>query len=333
MNARDFVNGYATGFNDGLKYGGGGSEGGDEWTFPEHWPDIPEPAPNQVIMYVEAAAGDVAPIIGLYGNNYDGGTINYGDDGYTYEYPAGYGYNVYHVYQVAGQYIITITAPGGEVYLNAGSTNVRFMDGLISEGSFGGYSNSKCLCIRAIKVGRNIRLGTGSTPITDFFYGEALVYIEFMGGVQSGAIFSNHHSLKKIKIGTPPETFGQGAFHDCWALETADCTANLTSLDYTFVDCHSLKSVDISQVTAFKSAEFNQCYSLKNIIAPNLTTLGSGIFQNCSNLEEFYAPNLAEIGASDFYCCYSLRKLTLAENCNYNGNTFNYCPQLYPKPQ
>ena len=82
---------FAAGFAAGIavakkKFGGGGS---GEWTFPSHWPDIPDPEPNQVVMYVEAEAGDVAPIIGLYGANYDGGTINYGDDGYTYDYPAG----------------------------------------------------------------------------------------------------------------------------------------------------------------------------------------------------------------------------------------------------
>ena len=312
----DFATGFATGFAMGKKMFEGGGGGSDEWTFPSHWLDIPDPEPNQVIMYVEADAGDVAPIIGLYGANYDGGTINYGDDGYTYDYPSGYGYNVYHVYQTAGQYIITITAAGNEVYLNALGTNVAFMVGHIYEGSYGGYNSSEnyCRCIRAIKVGSDISLYAHDTrPFDSGRYGRMLVYSEFMGAV-NGIVttFSGLRALKKIKIGTPPEAFKDDAFSGCNSLEIADCLQNLKAIPSNmFAGCYALRSAEFPEAVSVGSDAFHVCYSLKTV----------------------NAPKLAEITSDEFSSCYSLQSLTLADGCNLNGNKFENCPQLYPKPQ
>lgn len=310
-------------FDDGLMIGmmlggGGGSGGGDEWAFPEHWPDIPDPEPNQVIMYIEAEDGDVAPIIGLYGQNYGGGTIDYGDDG-TYNYPEGRAYNVYHVYQTAGQYIITINAPDGEVEISYNSTNVKFMDGSITEGNYGGYTSGKCQCLKAIKIGGNISLnnvagGYGGSTAIGSYYQNCLIYIEYMGAVndKNNPIFSNFPFLKKIKIGIPPDSFGDGAFSGDSALEIADCLKNCTSITKNmFATCVSLRRVDMINATSQAGMAFGYCFNLRIVNAPNLTQLASG----------------------DFYYCYSLQKLILAEGCDYNGNTFAYSPQLYPKTQ
>ena len=312
----DFAAGFAAGIAVAKKKFGGG--GGGEWTFPSHWLDIPDPEPNQVIMYVEADAGDVAPIIGLYGANFDGGTINYGDDGYTYDYPSGYGYNVYHVYQTAGQYIITITAAGNEVYLNALGTNVAFMVGHLIDGSFGGYNSSGnyCRCIRAVKVGRDISLYASDTrPIYSSIYGKKLVYLEFMGAVKGAAdaSFSDLIALKKIKIGTPPEAFKDEAFKFCNSLEVIDGLQNLKVIPKgMFYDCCALKSVDLLSAESENDSAFKTgCYSLKTV----------------------NAPKLAEITSDEFSSCYSLQSLTLADGCSLNGNKFENCPQLYPKPQ
>ena len=307
---------FDAGFLLGLSMGGGGGSGSDEWTPPDHWLDMPDPELNQVIMYVEAEAGDVAPIIGLYGANYDGGTIDYGDDGYTYSYPAGYGYNVYHVYQTAGQYVITITAAGCEVYLNANGTNVAFMVGQIISSSFGGYNSSdnQCKCIRAIKVGSNVQLDTGTAPISSQYYGDNLVYLEFLGTIKnSDPTFTLLRKLKKIKVGIPPETFGDNTFMECNSLEKADCLQNLKVIP---------------------SGMFSGCYALKNVDLPAATSEGGAAFKtNCYSLHTVNAPKLAEITADEFSSCYSLQSLTLADGCNFNGNTFSNCPQLYPKPQ
>ena len=306
---------FDAGFLLGLSMGGGGG-GSDEWTFPSHWLDIPDPKPNQVVMYVEAEAGDVAPIIGLYGQNFDGGTINYGDDGYTYDYPAGYGYNVYHVYQNAGQYLITITAAGNEVYLNANGANAAFMVGHIIERYSGGYNSTdgSCKCIRAIKVGRDIQLDIGTVPISNQRYGNNLVYLEFMGEIKNNKpVFQSFRALKKIKIGVSPESFGEATFLNCVALEKVDGLQNLKIIaKRMFEGCYSLKSVDMPSAESEDGAAFKtNCYSLRSV--------------NVSKL--------VAIDAEEFSSCYSLQSLTLADGCNLNGNKFGNCPQLYPKPQ
>ena len=311
---------FAAGFTAGFavakkKYEGSGGSG--EWTFPSHWLDIPDPEPNQVVMYVEADAGDVAPIIGLYGANYDGGTINYGDDGYTYNYPAGYEYNVYHVYQTAGQYIITITAAGNEVYLHAFSTNAAFMVGRVIEGNFGGYNSASnyCKCIRAVKVGSDISLYK-SEPMIPGSYGYSLVYLEFIGKIKkSKPRFPDLKALKKIKIGVPPEEFGDGTFYNCYSLEKIECLQDLEIIAMNmFYNCSALKSVDLPS-------------------AVSVSANGNAFKSNCFSLKTVNAPKLAEIAVDEFVGCFSLQSLTLADGCSLNGNKFENCPQLYPKPQ
>lgn len=312
----DFATGFAAGLIFGKKKFGGGSE--EEWKFPEHWLNIPDPEPNQIVIYIEAEAGDVAPIIGLYGQNYDGGTIDYGDDGYIYNYPSGYAYDPCHVYQTAGKYIITATAAGNEVNLNASGTNVAFMQGHIftSSSSYGGYNSTKnqCQCIRAIKIGSDIQLGYSASPISYERYGDKLIYIEFIGEIKNNnPKFKSFYALKKIKVGTAPEAFEEYTFQNCYALEKADCLQNLRIIpEGMFSACYSLKSVDMPLAESENGAAFNtNCYSLKNV----------------------NAPKLAEITANEFSSCYSLQKLTLADGCNLNGNKFENCVQLYPKPQ
>ena len=291
-----------------------GSGGGDEdWTFPEHWLDIPDPEPNQVIMYIEAEAGDVAPFVLLEEGN---GSITYGDDGYTYEWPEGYGYTAYHQYQTSGQYIITITANNLIVNLNQSYSNTAFMAGHIIEDYQGVYNGNgqQCRCIRAIKVGSNITLGHNTNPVNYVAFGKYLVYFEFMGEVNNNSSpgFSDLTALKKIKIGISPESFSRNAFLRCYALEIADCLTKSTSIATgMFTDCRSLKYIDMPSATSHSGVAFNGCHRLKEINAPKLSELHSG----------------------DFSYCYSLQKLTLAEGCNINGNTFENCPQLYPKPQ
>lgn len=165
MNAKDIAYGYAIGFNDGVAAGGGKS---DEWIFPDIWKTIPDPAANQIIIYNEALMGAVAPIIGLY--EY-GGTIDYGD-GNIFEYPVNQYYDVFHLYKPSandygiGQFILTITANGKTVNLDAEVSNCAFMNNQFSENfnvdySYGNGKPDKCSCIRAMKIGSGIKAVIG----------------------------------------------------------------------------------------------------------------------------------------------------------------------------
>lgn len=308
-----FGAGVAVGFAMGKKMFEGGGGGSDEWTFPSHWLDIPDPEPNQVIMYVEAEAGDVAPIISLFNSTIDsfkGGTIDYGDDGYTYEYPAGYGYNVYHIYQTAGQYIITITAADNVVVFSAGGANVAFMAGHIVEGNYPS-AGGQYTCVKAAKVGRDINKQSSLNLFSSTHF-QNLVYLEFMGGINNNS-FGSLRSLKKIKIGLPPESLSNYAFINCMALEQIDGLQNLKIIP---------------------TGLFSGCYALKKVDMPSAESENGAAFKtNCCSLRSVNAPKLTAIAADEFSSCYSLQSLTLAEGCNLNGNKFSNCPQLYPKPQ
>ena len=67
-------------------------------------------------------------------------------------------------------------------------------------------------------------------------------------------------------------------------------------------------------------------YIIEDSIVFIATSLGGGT-------GSAIAPMLAEIAVTEFTGCYALEELTLAADCNYNGNTFSNCQLLYPKPQ
>lgn len=316
-----FGTGVAVGFAMGKKMFEGGGGGSDDWTFPSHWLDIPDPEPNQVVMYVEAEAGDVAPIIGLYNSTsdrFEGGTIDYGDDGCIYNYPASYGYNVYHIYQTSGQYIITITSASNDVCLTATGTNVAFMVNRLIEGSFGGYNSADgyCKCIRAIKIGSNILLDTGASSLIPTVYGKGLIYLEFKGDLKKAEPrIQSQRVLKKIKIGIPPEEFGDNTFFECTALEIIDGLQNVKIISKNmFYGCCALKKIDLPS-------------------AEKVSEGGNAFKVSCYSLKSVNAPKLAAIAVDEFGGCYSLQSLVLADGCNLNGNKFSDCPQLYPKPK
>lgn len=362
MNTRDFVNGYATGFNDGLKYGGGGSGGGDEWEFPEHWLDIPEPAPNQVVVYLEVDEPGYGFPVQFYSHLSDdyfgGGTIDWGDGTVdTVDDSGGTGHAIIaHQYTAAGQYIATITCGTDATGIYAAYLNNTFAGGV-------SYSDLHRKWVKAIKVGELVETCASSEDSVsgDNYaafsgYGN-IVYLKFLGKPLY-CYFGGRQYLKKIEFGAKIAKLPNHAFSGCNNLERADFISNISEIpQYAFQSCNALKSVDLSSAItigsgAFQSCfqlksvttpllteiqgiyAFGNCYSLKSFNAPLLTAMGNQSFSNSySGLKIFEAPMLAEIGQKEFSNCFALEKLVLAEGCNYNGNTFSSCQLLYPKPQ
>ena len=110
-----FDDGFMLGLS--LGGGGGGSGGGDEdWTFPEHWLDIPDPEPNQVIIYVEAESAGYGFVVQFHSNSDTdytrSGVVEWGDGTSsavvsTAELSAS-NFRICHKYTDAGQYIVKI---------------------------------------------------------------------------------------------------------------------------------------------------------------------------------------------------------------------------------
>jgi len=315
-------------------------EGGGEadWTMPAHWLDIPDPAPGEIILYAEIDEKSInCPIssIGLFSSEthtYPGGTIDWGD-GWVDTISEGYAHYCSHAYTKAGQYIIKATPNDGiSAYLPyTGATYIYGYETSIS--------NVKQDNILAFKIGANIILDLAS-PFERF---TNLIYAEFCGqniyksDNYSGVCFRNNR-LQCIKLAKSTLLAQQYFCQNTYSLKKITGLPEIIP-DMAFYYCHGLRELDLTGVKTLGAFAFDMCYGLKKVYAPDLTSICQitgkldKAFVSCYNLEEFYAPKLAEISGDEFYQCYSLKKLTLADGCNLNGNTFNYCPLLYPKPK
>lgn len=340
-----------------------GSGGGDEWTFPEHWPEIPEPAPNQVVVYLEAEEPGYGFPVQFYSHLSDdyfgGGTIDWGDG--TVDTVVGGDTTVSHAivahqYTAAGQYIATITCGTDETGIYAAYLNNSFAGGVSS-------SSLRQKWVKAIKVGSLVETCASSNESVNgsnyaaFSWYVNIVYLKFLGKPLY-CYFSNMIYMKKIEFGADIAKLPIYAFSGCNNLERADFTGKISEIpQYAFQSCNALKSVDLSSTITIGSRAFQSCFQLKSVTTPLLTEIqGIYAFSNCyslksfnaplltamanqsfsnsySGLKTFEAPMLAEIGQNEFSNCFALEKLVLAEGCNYNGNTFSSCQLLYPKPQ
>ena len=330
-----FDDGFMLGLS--LGGGGGGSGGGDEWTFPEHWPTIPEPAPNQVIVYLEVDEPGYGFPVQFYSHLSDdyfgGGTIDWGDGTVdTVDDSGGTGHAIIaHQYTAAGQYIATITCGTDETGIYAAYFSYPYANGVSS-------SNLHKKWVKAVKVGRLVETCassdeslTGSNYAA--FSGCGIVYLKFLSKPLY-CYFSGMQYLKKIEFGAEITKLPNNAFTNCYNLESADFTGKVADIpQYAFQGCATLKSIDLSSAVTIGSGAFSSCYNLKLFTALLLTDMTNQSFNNCYGLKKFEAPMLAEIGQNEFSNCFALEKLVLAEGCNYNGNTFASCQLLYPKPQ
>jgi len=197
--------------------------------------------------------------------------------------------------------------------------------------------------VLAFKIGSNIILGE-SYPITRF---TNLIYAEFCGqniyeiNNYSGVYFRNNR-LQCIKLAKSTLLAQQYFCQNTYSLKKITGLPEIIP-DMAFCYCHGLRELDLTGVKTLGANALTSCYGLKKVYAPDLTSICQTYRDNagkldkafvcCYNLEEFYAPKLAEISGDEFFQCYSLKKLTLADGCNLNGNTFAYCPLLYPKPK
>ena len=335
MNSRDIAYGYAIGFNDGLGQGGGGGSTPDIWQPPSYWPQIPEPADNQAIFYVEVDNPTPSISISFGGGSsgdtsYGNGTIDWGD-GYVDSIPENYAYACIHPYSAAGGYVITATCNGAP-WINI---NDKYYDFIMNTptNTPQDYKSGLQRSLKAVKLGKNVKFVTRPDTANNM-YGMSLIYMKFAGEIDN-FYFNNLRALEKIETSVLPDSFpNDSTFRYCYSLHDVDFLKNYSGVipSYAFQDCRSLRSINLPNVTSIAVYAFEQCCSLKSVNLPIVTSIENGAFSNCYSLTSLNLPNAATIN-DGFYNCYNLRNLTVADGCNFNGNTFDYCPALYPKPQ
>lgn len=162
--------------------------------------------------------------------------------------------------------------------------------------------------------------------------------------------------VKRIRLGNSITSISDGAFYNCYSLESVTISNSVTSInDNAFVHCHLLNNVIIpnsvttigrniflncclldnvvipNSVTSIDSAIFENCYSLKNIVIPNgVTTISASAFRDCHLLESITIPNsVTRINDNAFSNCYSLKSITIPNSVTgiYNY-TFEMCTNI-----
>lgn len=346
--------------------GGGGGDEEEEWHIPENWINIPEPEDNQIVILIEIPeTGINIPVLAITPADYTAVSgvenVDWGD-GYTDFMLTGNSVSYTHFYSSPGLYIITINGSDNMSGISllrgvssAYASGEMFPDPQIIDGR-GRTSNNSY--IRAIKFGNgtySVLSLNGSGELS------GLVYVKYCGN--SFELVSNkvdlHDScgaLCRVDIDVLPTKLPASMCRDCVSLKDADFTKNVEELSTSiFNNCYSLKRVDLSSLVTLDATTFYQCFTLKEINAPKLEAISNNLFFKTYRLQKFTAPLLTELPANTFSGtsslveintpsmmnvaktalsgCYSLQKFIYAEGCNFNGNTFEGCPALYPKPQ
>ena len=305
----------------GLDEGGGG-----EWCPPSDWPDIPDPAPNQVIIMVEITKSFInIPILSLCfqgetGGEFCDGTefIDWGD-GFIDVMQNNHRDHYSHIYSSTGLYIITVNCSG--ICNCIDIVNTMYSSSHVNGETYGTTGTAVCGTVRVIEFGSNVFLYRAipspaatlwNTDMTSFC---GVVYMRFFGECMykhggKAQSFYGFSALCKIDFAEEPDTWQANSFGYCY----------------------SLKKITLNNIVTIPTGMFTNCFSLKEINLPLAETINANAFLGCTNLEVINAPNLTEISANNFQFCYSLEKINCADECNFNGNEFMYTPLLYPKP-
>ncbi len=347
--ARYFVNGYATGFNDGLKAGGGEPtpkpETDEEF---EKFKSLTEPEENQTVFLVcadtdhnqiklnarcDTSINGTANLIVQWGDGTTE-TINISDNPQkTVEFS--------HDYSKSGDYTVIIT-----------SDNVSFCSCWIL------VEATNWVYWKMAKYGENIHVENYSGGFQGLPYSNNLQYVKIPNNTDfsRGQFFAYCYALRRIiydgenLTSIPDRTFaacyclefdnwdfsevtsvGTYAFYNCIKLTSINLSACTSIGDYAFQNT-GLETITLNLCESIGKYAFYNCNKLETVIIPICQTISINMFQYCTTLKEINSPMCAEVGNYAFANCYNLRSATFADSCTFGTYVFNGCYSLFPKP-
>ena len=270
--------------------------GGDEWQRPSDWPQLGEPADNEIIIllkkyYSTAARVQINPIATVNGdvNTYAEGNvfdIDWGD-GTVETITTSSTTPMYHVYSTQNDYYIVSIKSDSDCYLYFQGRYKTMYD------------------IVDVHIGKNFKLH----------------YQAFSNGCL-------HH----IKcFGWQPSDFERLQCDFFIGYNVRVLYQIETTMPWTFVpqrmfmNCKNLKTFDFSEVTEIKANAFNNSNICGIFDAPNLTVVGDYGFGSNVNIETLNAPILKKIGQYAFYRCYSLKSINTDNSYSIGLHALDGC--------
>lgn len=293
-----FDEGLAVGLALGKKrFGGGG--GGDKWTYPADWIQMPSPASNEVYCVGTISLSTNRTINVVFEKNGvidDSATIDWGDGTIVnvtnttmpHTYVDGTGHLADSGME---QFLIKIamTTPSkwGDVRIERNSGENVFALAL----SFGGNAGmSKNVNTNALSL-HQIQL-PNITDLTGY------IYLRYC------------YVLKKVITPTKITVLGEFAFYYDRSLETFDFSEVTTIASNALFGNDCIKKLDMPKLTTISHDAIKALYALREINAPLLTSVGDYGLQNNSSLSKF----------------------TYATGCTFGTHATQNCYNLYPNP-
>lgn len=244
-----------------LFQGGSGSETPADSDY-EKWLSLPEPADNQAVFLVRMAEilQYVVPVFC---------TSKYAEVGYSIDWGDGttetFATNVVsprHTYELAGEYVITITnIYGGNLYSNSGGGSILIM-AKYGSNIYPNRPQAQNTFQRCSRL-RYIRLPPDTSFNENFFY--------------------DCNCLRKIEFNGTISTLYPYMFYGCYELDFSQIKfENIEAVPtYCFTECYHLREISFPNCITVGNIAFGDCYGLTAVEFSADCTFGTSCFQNC----------------------------------------------------
>ena len=162
--------------------------------------------------------------------------------------------------------------------------------------------------------------------------GENFIIPDSVTSIGDGA-FENCWSLQSVTIPDSVTSIGDNAFLNCSSLQSVTIPDSVTSIgDEAFWGCSSLQSATIpDSVTSICRSAFSECSSLQSVTIPDsVNSIGDWAFSECSSLQSVTIPDsVTSIGDRAFEACESLHSITIPDSVtSIDERAFEYCSSL-----
>lgn len=146
----------------------------------------------------------------------------------------------------------------------------------------------------------------------------ALEYVKikpYLTSIVNGA-FINCYNLQSVDLPAGLERIEPSAFAGCRNLRRIELPSTLNFLGaQAFYDCESLESISLPEgIKDIGRETFALCSHLVSISMPQVETIGDLAFNGCQSLRTAFVPNVQTIGSSAFSDCHSLCSLVIGGN-------------------